>query len=616
MVAPREPAEFGTGLEGDTLDPDARPTIALGLDNGRNRELLAGLLSAYETTDAADGIGATTDLCVVDPGGFSRLESELERWKRQQRPAAAPVLLLGNADENALWNEYADAMGEKLNAIQSIPAPKRAVLMRVRGLLETRRYSLAARERHERLELYERAMDGASVGITVADADDPERPLIYANDGFLEITGYDRSEVLGRNCRFLQGEGTDRAAIDRIREALDAEEPVSVEIRNYRKSGEPFWNDLDIMPVTDGSGEVTHFLGFQQNVTDRKRRMLVLRRYEQVIQSVDDPILVVDADRRVELSNAAASTVFGDTDVADVALLFPPDARAAVREALSSVERTGAPEERQIEFGGPDEPDRIYQFRFQPERNGPEFPSDPDGSTSQIVVIGRDVTKLREYQSRLSVLDRVLRHNLRNKLTIISGNTRLIAEADTDSPELVAGALDRIDGAVEDLLGLAESARQFHRSIEPGTRSGAAVDVGDLVAETVGSARKQFPEADIRTDIPESLTAVCPETIRLGIQQIIENAVVHADSPEPRIRITATELEDAIELRIADDGPGLPAREREALGRGAETSLEHLQGISLWLVSWAIRSVGGTFEVRDNDPTGTVVVLRLPREEP
>ena len=559
---------------------------------------------------------AEVDLCIVDPGGFERLSAAIERWKADERPAAAPALLLADAPESAIWKEYADAMGRGLDAIQSMPVPKRAILARVRGLLKTRRYSRAAKRRHERLELYERAMEGADVGITIADAADPELPLVYVNDAFERITGYSSGEALGRNCRFLQGERTEQATVDRVREALDAEEPVSVEIRNYRRSGEPFWNALDIVPVTDGSGSVTHFLGFQADVTERRAREIDLERYGRVFQSIDDPVLVVDAAGRVGMSNAAAGELLGDgsavPDDADVAELFPPETRRDVREAVARVERSGEPQERQITLPDAESRTRIYQFRFQRERLV------ADRSRSRTIVIGRDVTTLREYQNRLSVLDRVLRHNLRNKLTVIDGNAKLLSEAVDDlSTEAAAESVAEIDAAVEDLLGLAEAARQFNRSIRPGDGDGSPVALGTLLEETVAAARRRYPDARIRVDATEATTAICPATIRLCLDEILENAVVHTDTPGPTIEVTVVDRPEKgyAEIRIADDGPGMPEREREALQRGAETPLEHLQGISLWLASWAVRGVGGDIRIEDNEPTGTVVALRLPRAD-
>jgi PAS domain S-box-containing protein len=116
------------------------------------------------------------------------------------------------------------------------------------------------------------AMQEAPIGISISDPSQPDNPLIYVNDGFVKTTGYPRDEVLGRNCRFLQGEKTRPEPVDRIRAAIDAEEPVTAELRNYRKDGSMFWNRVSIVPVTSESGELSHFVGFQQDITDTNRR--------------------------------------------------------------------------------------------------------------------------------------------------------------------------------------------------------------------------------------------------------------------------------------------------------------------------------------------------------
>ena len=135
------------------------------------------------------------------------------------------------------------------------------------------------------LKLSELAMDEAPVGITVADPHEPDEPLIYVNDAFERLTGYDTYEILGRNCRFLQGEETDPETVDRIRQAVDNRRPISVEILNYRKNGEPFWNQLNVAPVTNDDGELTHFLGFQTDITERKEVELRSRRQAEQLRA-------------------------------------------------------------------------------------------------------------------------------------------------------------------------------------------------------------------------------------------------------------------------------------------------------------------------------------------
>src|SRR5271157_3470755 len=131
---------------------------------------------------------------------------------------------------------------------------------------------LLDRERAQaQLELKDRALAASAEGITIADARLPDNPLIYANAGFERLTGYSVAEVLGRNCRFLQGPGTDPATLDTLRTAIREKRAVTVQLLNYRKDGTVFWNRLSITPVEDASGAVTHFIGVQSDVTAEKQ---------------------------------------------------------------------------------------------------------------------------------------------------------------------------------------------------------------------------------------------------------------------------------------------------------------------------------------------------------
>lgn len=128
------------------------------------------------------------------------------------------------------------------------------------------------------IRLKDRALSATAEGITIADARRPGHPLIYVNAGFARLTGYAREDVLGQNCRFLQGAGTDANTVAEIRDALTAARECTVEILNYRKDGTPFWNRLSITPVRDHDGEVTHFIGVQSDVSVRRRAEDDLRR--------------------------------------------------------------------------------------------------------------------------------------------------------------------------------------------------------------------------------------------------------------------------------------------------------------------------------------------------
>ena len=114
-----------------------------------------------------------------------------------------------------------------------------------------------------------RALEAAGNGILISDARLPDMPIIYSNEAFSSITGYAQEEVLGKNCRFLQGTDTDGEKVREIREALEKGVPCRVVLRNYRKDGSLFWNELTITPIKDAEGTVTHFIGVQNDVSAR-----------------------------------------------------------------------------------------------------------------------------------------------------------------------------------------------------------------------------------------------------------------------------------------------------------------------------------------------------------
>jgi PAS domain S-box-containing protein len=114
-------------------------------------------------------------------------------------------------------------------------------------------------------------LDSVVNGITLSDPAQPDNPIVYANAAFELITGYDREEILGRNCRFLQGEDRDQPEIERIRGALREHQPVTVTLRNYRKDGTLFYNRFSIRPLYDREGRIIYYLGVQYDVTDQVR---------------------------------------------------------------------------------------------------------------------------------------------------------------------------------------------------------------------------------------------------------------------------------------------------------------------------------------------------------
>ena len=128
----------------------------------------------------------------------------------------------------------------------------------------------------EERALRDRSINSATNGILIADASQPDMPTVYCNAAFEKITGYATEEVLGQNCRFLQGTDHQQPGLDAIRQAIRQGTEAKAELRNYRKDGSLFWNELYIAPVKDPQGRLTHFIGIQTDITQRKHQEIEL----------------------------------------------------------------------------------------------------------------------------------------------------------------------------------------------------------------------------------------------------------------------------------------------------------------------------------------------------
>ncbi len=559
--------------------------LLLVLEAGRNRDLLSewlGSFPEYEVTVVGPGEEVPPyDLCIVHESVLPAVESLLAERKRAADPVHLPHLLLrpaGNGDRDADWGLVDDVV--------VMPAEQPALRRRVENLLQARRASLRLREREDQyqrlveltpegillvddgtvvyantaavellrvgdasdlfdrplrefvvdddeaslgralaaieddedpssytevrfetavgtvvhtsvagvrvtyegrpvtqlvvrdlterrarqrqLDLFGRAIDSAAQGITIADAQQDDEPLVYANDAFERITGYDKDEVLGRNCRFLQGANTDEETVGEIRAAIDARRPVSVELLNYRKDGTPFWNHLDIVPVED-DGEVSHFLGLQRDITDRKER-----------------------------------------------------------------------------------------------------------------------------EQRVAVLDRVLRHNIRNQTGVIRGYAELLAGEDR-----VGTVAGQIRDAADDLLTISEQVRAF-RSVVTGEKGQIeTVDLIETLEEAVDGLRAAGGAIEVTG--PDAVTVRADPTLPAALRDLVELA---GRSTDPDVSIAVTEADDRAVVELTDRGGGLSPEDLRVVAGSTETALDHLQGIDLWLVRWSVEQSDGEFGVDlDGDPT-------------
>jgi PAS domain S-box-containing protein len=135
-------------------------------------------------------------------------------------------------------------------------------------------------------QVLSKILDSCVNGITLADPDQEDLPLVYANKAFETITGYTQEETIGKNCRFLQGTDRDQKERYQLKEAIENKQPIEITLRNYKKNGEMFYNHLVITPLFDSHGNVLYYLGVQYDVTEQRHAEEEIKRLTEKIAAL------------------------------------------------------------------------------------------------------------------------------------------------------------------------------------------------------------------------------------------------------------------------------------------------------------------------------------------
>lgn len=220
----------------------------------------------------------------------------------------------------------------------------------------------------------------------------------------------------------------------------------------------------------------------------------------------------------------------------------------------------------------------------------------------------RTETRLRESRKQLAVLDRVLRHNLRNALNVVIGNAEAVAETSSGDQQHHARLIrDRASA----LLETADKEREIVELIveQPPVTE---VDLVATVERCVEKCRREHPDAEITTNLPETAPGAAIQEITRAIEELLENAVVHSDREVPDVTVDVRRTGEQVVLEIADDGPGIPEQETSVLTTGRDIDpLGHGSGLALWLVNWIVEFSDGDVQFRERDPRGSVVTITL-----
>jgi PAS domain S-box-containing protein len=313
------------------------------------------------------------------------------------------------------------------------------------------------------------------------------------------------------------------------------------------------------------------------------------------IHDLGTPVLIVDTKHRVIDVNDEGERVFGIGSVADIGGelddLVEANIDVTADEQLITVRTEGERREYSV-TGSPVE--------------------DSTDTHVGYTLVCQDVTDEKRREQRLEVLNRVLRHNLRNDMTTITGYAEVIR--DTDDPGEIETHTQTIIETGRELAELGDKARKFERAMD-GSRDRQRVEFGTFVATLAEEFREEYPAGRIDVDLPDGLELETdPGVLRLVLSNLLENALEHGTADEPRVEIALAEIDrdqNSVVFTVSDEGPGIPDHEVEVIGQGEERDLEHGSGLGLWIIQWGVNVLGGDVSFRTRDD-GTTVSVRLP----
>jgi len=447
----------------------------------------------------------------------------------------------------------------------------------------------------------------------LAFAVDDDREFALSTDPFAETLGYDTETLRGETVDRVDT-GVVETALDEVMAADTDASPVLREGTLRRSTGEELPVRVHATPVSTAAfdGAVVAVDDISDLLSAREAAERTRDRFGGLFGALTDPVAELRLPDRPDPSAAEVVRVNDEfealcrTDGTDADTLAELSVPGPVAEQLATateralVDGDGQRAEVTVQTGG--------QTRHFVVR---DVPYEIDDTTHTFVVF-TEVTALKRRETHTAVLTRILRHNLRNEISVVRGFVDQLSR-ETDGHDHAVG---RIDEAAEHLVTLSETAGVIQEILQSDETVKRPVDLGGVVREAVDDALGRHEGVSAAVDTAAAEPVVATEYLEQAVTELVDNAVSHNPAPEPSLWVSVEREPSATTILIEDDGPPIPEVEWAVVTDRREiTQLQHGSGIGLWLVRWVVDDHGGTLELRQNDDDGTVVAMRLPHTD-
>ncbi|MEB3226986.1 MAG: PAS domain S-box protein [Synechocystis sp.] len=439
---------------------------------------------------------------------------------------------------------------------------------KVNDLLQDMNQSLEKKveEKTKDLLLQQRAINAAQDGIIILDALSPELPCISVNPSFEKITGYEASEVLGENFHILLGPDIDQPGLNVLRKSLKEQKSCEVLFRNYRKNGDVFWNNLSVSPIFNEQGKLTHYVGIQNDVSERIKSELAMRRQSDAMNAAVDGISILKGDRFIYVNSSFAKLFGYENEQALIGVswkaLYPPKEIKNFESNILPILHANGHWQGVVNAMGKDGSTFSEGLSISLKNN-------------VIIHIGRDITPLKKYQNEIEsslkqkeILLREIHHRIKNNLLVVSSMINWQSDF-FDDPRVIA--------AMEDSQNRIRSMALIHEKLY-GSPNLMTIDLADylktLVDEIYASSQRVSSKVEIRFELqPVFVNIETATPCGLIVNELILNALEHGFEPDRGGTILVAmgiDEKQRISVRVKDDGMGMPQnfdwREAESLG--------------------------------------------------
>ncbi|MEA1932045.1 MAG: PAS domain S-box protein [Euryarchaeota archaeon] len=587
---------------------EAKRRIQLIVSGDGDRRALTTLLEdRYEVV--VDDDLQPVDCYLVGDRTLGEYHAALRAMKTDQHPTFCPVVLMQRPETQGSVRPPSEQGEDSIPLVDEVvaaPVDRSTLYRRLQNLLARRRQSVALSEKYANSQLrFQRLFDSTNDAIFVLTGDE----IIESNRAASELSGYSREELRSLDPTTVI-QGSNETLQSFLQEVRDTGEESTGELTCTTKHGER--RHLEVSGATlsyEGSEAVVLSA---RDITERKEREQELQLFRKAVETVGQAVMITDREGTIEYINPAFETqtgysraeAIGSTPRVLKSGKQPESFYATLWETILDGERWEAHIINKRKSG------ELYQVR---QEISPI--TDAEGTITHFVSIESDVTdrKLREQQ--LSVLNRVLRHNLRNGMNVIEGNAALLGDG-VDDPQLQS-FVTSIEERTAALAQLSEKAGTIDSLFDHEPPADAAYDLRELFAAVAASFEERYPEAVLSVADIDPIAVRADSRLKVALAELLDNAVDHNDRPTPEVGLTATPSDgersgEWVDIIIVDNGRGIPEQERATIEMGDETPLQHGTGLGLWLVYWTVSLLGGEVTITESSP-GTRVVLTLPR---